>query len=47
MLVYGFGTLVIQAYLSSHVIETKLAGITEVLDLGGEAIRSRGAGYLL
>lgn len=46
MLVCCFGALVIQACLSSHVIETKLTGITEVLDLGGEAMR-RDAGYLL
>lgn len=42
-----FGALLIQACLGSHVTETKLPGATEVLDLGGEAMRNRGAGYLL
>lgn len=46
MLVYWLGALVIQTCLSSHVIETKLPGVTEVLDLGGEAMRRRSAGYL-
>lgn len=38
MLVYCFGALLIQACLDSHVIETKLPGVTEVLDLGGDTI---------